>query len=59
MKKRDQLIRLSATQELNLSTRSIKSKKVYSRKDKHKSRGYARDLSFLSLKIKNSKYRNY
>ena len=52
MKKRDQNIRLSATMELNLSTRSIKSKKHYNRKDKHKSRGYARDYhSIIQLKI--------
>ena len=34
--KRDGNIAKSATQELDLSTKVIKSKKVYSRKEKHK-----------------------
>ena len=39
-KKRDMNIYMTATGELKLSTQVIKSKKVYSRKEKHKGKYY-------------------
>ena len=47
MKARDLNIAKASTMELNLSTRSIKSKKVYNRKTKHK--GY--DLNYAKDSI--------
>lgn len=39
-KKRDQNIKKATEKELNLSTRVVKSKTVYTRKEKYKSRDY-------------------
>ena len=47
-KTRDMNIYLTATKEINLGTRSIKSKKVYSRSIKHKNKKFS---DYISINI--------
>jgi len=51
VKTRDMNIYLTATKEINLGTRSIKSKKVYSRSIKHKNKKFDYDKTLTECFI--------